>query len=1819
MASGLQALFGLDDPQQDFPNELSKKFSVTFKKEMKVAADATAFTVKNGEEKAHDGLVRRGETVYGDYRDTQKQIETNGEEGAVKKQIKDVLDTTKTLAGDAEKLRAAIAAAKQAWEAKAAEKSAADGQIDELDQWGHKNAAKLLQVRQKIDGDAGARRWEAATKTVEALTPKLKPIYEELQKQKQAKTDYDNQRPAFDKDFAEAESYPDATDKIKGQASEIRGKLDEVDAKAEERDYIAACELLSALDGLLVPLKEAIEEHKRLKAEYEALLKELEPRIAKTDPPIPGETAQKVAASIANNLSEAKASADAGEYEKALDSLGLIKDSLAGYEELVAQHEARKAEYEKRLGDMKPRLEKAAEAVKEESLKELQGKLLARRDEMEQAASKEDYETSLEHTDYLEAALETYESGIEELERKREEYAQRLKELEPRIAKTDPPIPGDRAQKVAASIASNLSEAKASAEQEDFPSALTSLEVIDDALAGYEELVAQHEARKAEYEKQAEAFKPRLEKAAEEVASETLKDFQAVLKEKQQEMEQAAVAEDYEQALAKADELDGALTSYESALAEYKKKFEEYKKRVAELDPRIEKISPPIPGERAKKVSDSIVKEREDAKALSDAGDYDEALAKLEIAEHSLAGYEELVEQHEARKAEYEARLEKLKPRLETASGATIKKESLKGLQEKVTAASDEMTKAAEGEDYEKALERADYLEAALETFEAGLVELEAERKAYAARLKELEPRAAKASPPIPGEAAAGVSASIAGNMAAAKEQADLEEFDAALDILETVAESLAGYEKLVEQHEARKAEYKARFEKLKPRLETAAGATIKKESLKGLQEKVSAASDEMTKAAEGEDYVKALERADYLEAALETFEAGLAELEAERKAYEARIKELEPRAAKSSPPIPGEAAAGVSASIAGNMAAAKEQADLEEFDAALDILETVAESLAGYEKLVEQYEARKAEYKTRSEKLKPRLEKAAAEVKGEILKQQQEIIAGVSDDMAAAADKEDYETALGHVEILETELTGYEALIKDLEEQKKAYEARVKAIQASLDKASEEVESDALKPLHEKIVAKRGEMETAAEDHDFKAALTVLDWMEPALDDFEAAQKALEEAEKEYKERLSELQPRLDKLAEPEGPDAIKKLHGEITATRSKMEQAAGAGDYEKALGLIILLEADVSGYEVLIKKQHEQKKAFEERLKKLQPRFEKSEKESKNEGIQQIQTNIARNKGDMEKLVEQADYDGALTKLDLLEAQFDAFDSWLAQLEAKKAEYEARFEKLKPRLETASGATIKKESLKGLQEKVSAASDEMTKAAEGEDCEKALERADYLEAALETFEAGLAELEAERKAYAARLKELEPRAAKASPPIPGEAAAGVSASIAGNMAAAKEQADLEEFDAALDILETVAESLAGYEKLVEQHEARKAEYKARLEKLQPRLETASGATIKKESLKGLQEKVTAASDEMTKAAEGEDYVKALERADYLQAALETFEAGLAELEAERKAYAARLKELEPRAAKASPPIPGEAAAGVSASIAGNLAAAKEKADLEEFDAALDILETVAESLAGYEKLVEQYEAKKEEYEKRLTALNPRLVKATQEVNSEALQRFQAVLVGRREEMDEGAAQGDYDEALARMDVLEAALKSYESAHAAHQKKFEAYKKRLAELDPRIEKVTPPIPGARAQKVSASIVETRKAAQTASDKGDYDEAFSHLDAITHTLAGYEELVANHLARKAEFEKRQAALKPRLEKAAEPVAEESLQALQSKLAARRVEMEEAGKAQDYEEALDHADYLEAALRTYESRHRGAREEVCAVQEADAGS
>ena len=563
MARGLQALFGLDDPQQDFPNDLSKKFSLTFKKEMKVAADATAFTVQNGEEKAHEGLVRRGEEAYGDYRDTQEKIGDGAGEKDVKQEIKEVLDTTKALAGDAGKLKAAIEAAKQAWEAKAAEKNAADGRIDELDQWGHKNAPKLLQIRQKIDGDAGARRWAAATKTVEALVAKPQPLYEEFQKQKQAKADYDKERPAFDKDFLAAEGYPEATPKIEEMTGLLGSKLVEASVKAEEKDYVAALEVICSRKDPLSKLTAAIEAHKKLKQDF------LDAQ-AKIVPPA-DEAAKAVPQSLQADFGTrdrrdggVEESARTYDYETGLTRL---KDLEAHHKEYDAKYQAylqQKKDYEDGLKDLEPQLEAVSEAVESQTIQEQQAQIAENETAMKQAAEAGDYGSALEQMKPLQSDVPACQAAIDKYKEQKKAYEERLTKLAPRLEKAKETVKNDLLLKGQAKIAEVAGDMTASAEAGDYEAALSHMDRVEPILDGFEQHKADVEAQRKEYEERLKAAAARIEKAKQSgvMAGRTGKSI-AALDSQLAGVKATAANDDFGKALEEKDELELSLTMCE--------------------------------------------------------------------------------------------------------------------------------------------------------------------------------------------------------------------------------------------------------------------------------------------------------------------------------------------------------------------------------------------------------------------------------------------------------------------------------------------------------------------------------------------------------------------------------------------------------------------------------------------------------------------------------------------------------------------------------------------------------------------------------------------------------------------------------------------------------------------------------------------------------------------------------------------------------------------------------------------------------------------------------------------------------------------------------------------------------------------------------------------------------------------------------------------------------------------------------------------------------------------------------------------------------
>ena len=312
---------------------------------------------------------------------------------------------------------------------------------------------------------------------------------------------------------------------------ELQGKIlaarHEAEHASSQQDYDKAIDQLDYIEAALATYESAIEEMNSKCKAYQEQLKALEPRIAETQPPLPGELPAKVAASIAKNVERAAESAEKQNYDDAIEGLTTTEDSLAGYEKLREQHEERKAAFEAALAALKPRLEAAAKPIKEATMVLMQGKIEPRKEKMEAAATAQDYETAQEHADYLDAALKVFETYQAELEEKRQAYEARLKPMESDIAKTSPPIPGATAQRVAELLATNLGLAKEKAAEEDYDEAMTIMDVLDGTLEGYEELVAQHNERKARYLKKLETLEPRLDEAAEPSGNSKIKTMQS--------------------------------------------------------------------------------------------------------------------------------------------------------------------------------------------------------------------------------------------------------------------------------------------------------------------------------------------------------------------------------------------------------------------------------------------------------------------------------------------------------------------------------------------------------------------------------------------------------------------------------------------------------------------------------------------------------------------------------------------------------------------------------------------------------------------------------------------------------------------------------------------------------------------------------------------------------------------------------------------------------------------------------------------------------------------------------------------------------------------------------------------------------------------------------------------------------------------------------------------------------------------------------------------------------------------------------------------
>jgi hypothetical protein len=275
--------------------------------------------------------------------------------------------------------------------------------------------------------------------------------------------------------------------------------------------------------------------------------------------------------------------------------------------------------------------------------------------------------------------------------------------------------------------------------------------------------------------------------------------------------------------------------------------------------------------------------------------------------------------------------------------------------------------------------------------------------------------------------------------------------------------------------------------------------------------------------------------------------------------------------------------------------------ADSGDYAGANKMLADLKVKLTAYGKKLEELKKQKQAYDDALVPLQPRLT-AAAQSKYAKLAPMQQDIATVQGQMEAAAQTEDFVQSLKLAKDLAPKLDAFEKALDELNQQKKEYDDALAALQPELQEALKSTYTP-LKPQADEITKIKGEMEAAAKNEDYVAALQSLNDLKAKVEALLPDLKKLQQAEQDYNKARAALNPKLDDaLVSANDLPGLGAARAAIVTDDSNVETAATAQDFEKALQLIKELETKVEAYLTDAKaKQAEYQKKGDEIAKKL------------------------------------------------------------------------------------------------------------------------------------------------------------------------------------------------------------------------------------------------------------------------------------------------------------------------------------------------------------------------------------------------------------------------------------------------------------------------------------------------------------------------------------------------------------------------------------------------------------------------------------------
>ncbi len=882
--------------------------------------------------------------------------------------------------------------------------------------------------------------------------------------------------------------------------------------------------------------------------------------------------------------------------------------------------------------------------------------------------------------------------------------------------------------------------------------------------------------------------------------------------------------------------------------------------------------------------------------------------------------------------------------------------------------------------------------------------------------------------------------------------------------------------------------------------------------------------------------------------------------------------------------PLPSAEMTGLADQIANQLPAIDACVEQKDYVSAVDQLTALGSPLKELQDALARHEEREQEYNTRLDALQPRLlESEVCEFP--TLAPMHEEIESFHSQMETAAGTGDFETALGHLDDLETRVDGYLRALEEERAKRDAFEQRADDLAG---RVPDECRFGVLEPLQNDMQAALEAARAAATEGEFDAAEGQLDTLEQNIGSFETELAALEAKQAEYETGLAALQPRLSETEICEFP-SMASLHETVASLQGEMEGFAADGDYDRAITCLGDLEIKVDEFFLALEEERERQRRREEIEQRIQEYEARIPQECRFPTLVPVQQDLVDLVGQARDALAADDLDGAEMILNDLELKFGEFEAEYAALEAKQTEYESRLAAIQPGLADASDSVFP--SLTGLLEEVVALRDCMAEAASAGEYDVALDHLTDLEIKLAEYLALLdeeREKERRREAFEQRYEELVAR-------LPNECRFQTLKLLVDKMeelkGVARSAADVEDFDRADVHLEDLATTIDEYETRYDELEKRQAEYETRLPGVIQRFDAIVDCEYSE--LADSQQRMDPLRSEMETAAADGNFSHAVDLLCDLEALLTEIEETRVELDEKRADYDARLPGLTDRKSPFDTVEFTELEEPVD-KMKQDWSAMEAAAGGTDFRLAVKLMDTLEPQLDDLEKRLAELKALRDRYESALQDLASSLADV-EGCDHALLADKKKEILDLRDEMVALAEATDFEAALEKVEPLKEKI----AAFAKLEELREEYERRHELVAPRVEAAKAITYKSLADDVK-EVTDLYGKMTAEAAKAELETALEKMGELEDKL---EELEADNERLKTDeirYNDRHGILEPKVKIAEDNKAEDAKSEAEA-VTDKYEEMTDEAEEHEFTKAIEKADELAELIEAYEKK------------------